>query len=292
MSLATVAVRPSRLGRVSRLVRADLLAAVGAVLLVLVVLASLAAPWLAPFPQDGTTATHATQSLLPPGGGHLMGTDQVGRDVLSRLLYGGRTSLFIAAVVLLLAAAVGVALGVIAGYAGGVVRDVIMRVTDVFLAFPALLLSLALAVVLQPSVRTAILAIAATWWPWYTRLTASIASSIRSRGYVDAARCLGVSPARVMLRHVLPNSLTPVLVQLSLDAGGVILTAAALSYLGLGAQEPTSEWGLMVEQGQALFTTNWWVVTFPGLAILVTAFAFNVLGEGLRAALDPRRNAR
>ncbi|MCU1668739.1 MAG: D-ala-D-ala transporter subunit [Blastococcus sp.] len=292
MSLATVAVRPSRLGRVSRLVRADLLAAVGAVLLVLIVLASLAAPWLAPFPQDGTTATHATQSLLPPGGGHLMGTDQVGRDVLSRLLYGGRTSLFIAAVVLLLAAAVGVALGVIAGYAGGVVRDVIMRVTDVFLAFPALLLSLALAVVLQPSVRTAILAIAATWWPWYTRLTASIASSIRSRGYVDAARCLGVSPARVMLRHVLPNSLTPVLVQLSLDAGGVILTAAALSYLGLGAQEPTSEWGLMVEQGQALFTTDWWVVTFPGLAILVTAFAFNVLGEGLRAALDPRRNAR
>jgi peptide/nickel transport system permease protein len=292
MSLTTVAVRPTRLGRVSTLVRADLLAAVGAVLLLLIVLSALAAPWLAPYPEDGTTATHATESLLPPGGSHLMGTDQVGRDVLSRLLYGGRTSLFIAVVVLFLSAAVGVTLGVIAGYAGGVVRDVIMRVTDVFLAFPALLLSLALAVVLQPSVRTAILAIAATWWPWYTRLTASIASSIRSRGYVDAARCLGVAPVRVMLRHVLPNSLTPVLVQLSLDAGGVILTAAALSYLGLGAQEPTSEWGLMVEQGQALFTTDWWVVTFPGLAILLTAFSFNVLGEGLRAALDPRRSAR
>jgi peptide/nickel transport system permease protein len=292
MSLTTVAVRPTRLARVSTLVRADLLAAVGAVLLLLIVLSALAAPWLAPYPQDGTTATHATESLLAPGGSHLMGTDQVGRDVLSRLLYGGRTSLFIAVVVLFLSAAVGVTLGVIAGYAGGVVRDVIMRVTDVFLAFPALLLSLALAVVLQPSVRTAILAIAATWWPWYTRLTASIASSIRSRGYVDAARCLGVAPVRVMLRHVLPNSLTPVLVQLSLDAGGVILTAAALSYLGLGAQEPTSEWGLMVEQGQALFTTDWWVVTFPGLAILLTAFSFNVLGEGLRAALDPRRSAR
>jgi peptide/nickel transport system permease protein len=292
MSLTTVAVRPTRLARVSTLVRADLLAAVGAVLLLLIVLSALAAPWLAPYPQDGTTATHATESLLAPSGSHLMGTDQVGRDVLSRLLYGGRTSLFIAVVVLFLSAAVGVTLGVIAGYAGGVVRDVIMRVTDVFLAFPALLLSLALAVVLQPSVRTAILAIAATWWPWYTRLTASIASSIRSRGYVDAARCLGVAPVRVMLRHVLPNSLTPVLVQLSLDAGGVILTAAALSYLGLGAQEPTSEWGLMVEQGQALFTTDWWVVTFPGLAILLTAFSFNVLGEGLRAALDPRRSAR
>jgi peptide/nickel transport system permease protein len=292
MSLTAVAVRPTRLARVSTLVRADLLAAVGAVLLLLIVLSALAAPWLAPYPQDGTTATHATESLLAPSGSHLMGTDQVGRDVLSRLLYGGRTSLFIAVVVLFLSAAVGVTLGVIAGYAGGVVRDVIMRVTDVFLAFPALLLSLALAVVLQPSVRTAILAIAATWWPWYTRLTASIASSIRSRGYVDAARCLGVAPVRVMLRHVLPNSLTPVLVQLSLDAGGVILTAAALSYLGLGAQEPTSEWGLMVEQGQALFTTDWWVVTFPGLAILLTAFSFNVLGEGLRAALDPRRSAR
>jgi peptide/nickel transport system permease protein len=292
VSLTTVAVRPTRLARVSTLVRADLLAAVGAVLLLLIVLSALAAPWLAPYPQDGTTATHATESLLAPSGSHLMGTDQVGRDVLSRLLYGGRTSLFIAVVVLFLSAAVGVTLGVIAGYAGGVVRDVIMRVTDVFLAFPALLLSLALAVVLQPSVRTAILAIAATWWPWYTRLTASIASSIRSRGYVDAARCLGVAPVRVMLRHVLPNSLTPVLVQLSLDAGGVILTAAALSYLGLGAQEPTSEWGLMVEQGQALFTTDWWVVTFPGLAILLTAFSFNVLGEGLRAALDPRRSAR
>lgn len=164
-----------------------------------------------------------------------------------------------------------------------------MRITDIFLAFPALLLSLALAVVLQPSVTTVILAIAVTWWPWYARLSASVAASVATRSYVDAARCLGVPAPVIVWRHVLPNSLTPVLVQLSLDAGGVILTAAALSYLGLGAHEPTAEWGLMVQQGQTLFTTNWWVVTFPGLAILVTAFAFNVLGEGLRSALDPRR---
>ncbi|HEV7897813.1 MAG TPA: ABC transporter permease [Planosporangium sp.] len=288
MSLTTVAVRPSRRNRLSTLVRADVLAAIGAIVLAVIVLAALFAPWLAPYPQDGTTATHATQSLLAPGGSHLMGSDQVGRDVLSRVLYGARTSLLIAAAVLAIAAAIGITLGVVAGYAGGVLRDVIMRVTDVFLAFPALLLSLVLAVVLRPSVQTAIVAIAVTWWPWYTRLTASMATSIRSRGYIDAARCLGVSPVRIALRHVLPNSLTPVLVQLSLDAGGVILTAASLSYLGLGAQEPVSEWGLMVEQGQALFTTNWWVVTFPGLAILLTAFGFNVLGEGLRAALDPR----
>lgn len=282
-------VRASRLGR---LVRADALAWVGLVILAVVIVAAVFAPWLAPYPDDGTSATHPAQSLLGPSGAHWMGTDLVGRDVLTRVLYGARTSLTIVVAVLAIAATVGVLLGVTAGYAGGLVRDAILRVTDIFLAFPALLLSLALAVVLHAGLGTAIVAIAVTWWPWYTRLTVSLASSIRSRGYVEAARCLGVSPVRLVVRHVLPNSLTPVLVQLSLDAGGVILTAAALSYLGLGAQEPTSEWGLMVEQGQSLFTTDWWVVTFPGLAILLTAFGFNVLGEAVRSALDPRRGVR
>ncbi|WP_308164392.1 ABC transporter permease [Nonomuraea sediminis] len=266
----------------------DRFAAVGAVLIVLVVLAAVFAPLIAPYPVD---EVKPVDSLLGPSGAHWFGTDQVGRDVFTRVLYGGRTSLFVAVAVLVAAALVGVTLGMVAGYVGGWVRDVIMRVTDVFLAFPALLLSLALAVVLQPSVTTVILAIAVTWWPWYARLGASMAASIATRSYVDAARCLGVPAPKIILRHVLPNSLTPVLVQVSLDAGGVILTSAALSYLGLGAQEPTAEWGLMVEQGQSLFTTNWWVVAFPGLAILVTAFAFNVLGEGLRNALDPRRVA-
>ncbi|MEU7001244.1 ABC transporter permease [Nonomuraea sp. NPDC046570] len=264
----------------------DRFAAFGAVLLLLIVLAALFAPWLAPYPPD---ELRPLEALLPPSAEHWFGTDSVGRDVLTRILYGARTSLVIAVAVLAASATVGVTLGVVAGYAGGLVRDVIMRVTDVFLAFPALLLSLALAVVLQPSVTTVIVAIAVTWWPWYARLSSSVAASVATRSYVDAARCLGVPAPKIVLRHVLPNSLTPVLVQLSLDAGGVILTAAALSYLGLGAQEPAAEWGLMVEQGQDLFTTNWWVVTFPGLAILLTAFAFNVLGEGLRNALDPRR---
>ncbi|MEO3873971.1 ABC transporter permease [Nonomuraea sp. B12E4] len=266
----------------------DRFAAFGAVLIVLVVLAAIMAPWLAPYPVNEPAPL---EQLRPPSGAHWFGTDQVGRDVLTQILYGGRTSLFIAVAVLGVSALAGTLLGVVAGYAGGWLRDVIMRITDVFLAFPALLLSLAMAVVLQPSVNTVILAIAVTWWPWYTRLAASMAASIATRGYVDAARCLGVPAPLIILRHVLPNSLTPVLVQLSLDAGGVILTSAALSYLGLGAQEPTAEWGLMVQQGQSLFTTNWWVVTFPGLAILVTAFAFNVLGEGLRNALDPRSGA-
>lgn len=261
-------------------------AVLGAALLAVIVLAAVLAPWLAPYPADEPDPVNA---LLPPSAAHWFGTDSAGRDVLTRVLYGGRTSLVIAVAVLGVAATVGVLLGVVAGYAGGWVRDVIMRVTDVFLAFPALLLSLALAVVLQPGVTTVIVALAVTWWPWYARLAASVAASVATRPYVDAARCLGVPAPLIVLRHVLPNSLTPVLVQLSQDAGGVILTAAALSYLGLGAQEPTAEWGLMVQQSQTLFTTNWWVVTFPGLAIMLTAFASNLVGEGLRDALDPHR---
>ncbi|MEV0202825.1 ABC transporter permease [Nonomuraea sp. NPDC050691] len=268
-----------------RLGRVDRLAVLGGVLITLVALSAVLAPWLAPYAENAPDPLH---SLEPPGGAHWFGTDLAGRDVLTQVLYGGRTSLTIAVAVLAVSAVAGVTLGVVAGYAGGLVRDVIMRITDVFLAFPALLLSLALAVVLQPSVTTVIVAIAATWWPWYARLAASVAASVATRPYVDAARCLGVPAPLVVLRHVLPNSLTPVLVQVSLDAGGVILTAAALSYLGLGAQEPVAEWGLMVQQSQTYFTTNWWIVTWPGLAILVTAFAFNLLGEGLRAALDPR----
>jgi peptide/nickel transport system permease protein len=291
MSQAPLTVPPVSYRRLSliRGARTELLATVGGVVLALIVISALAAPLLAPYPADGTNATHPVQSLLPPSSAHWFGTDGVGRDVLSRVLYGARTSLTIAIAVLAVSAVIGVLLGVIAGYAGGVVRDVVMRVTDVFLAFPALLLSVALAVVLHPGVEGAIIAITASWWPWYARMAAVTATSIRSRGFIDAARCLGVSRVRIVLRHVLPNSLTPVLVQLSLDAGGVILTAAALSYLGLGPQEPTAEWGLMVQQGQSLFTTDWWVVAFPGLAIVVTAFCFNVLGEGLRSALDPRR---
>lgn len=272
--------------------RLDALGRIGAAVLLLIVLAGILAPVLAPYPADGLNATHPADSLLPPSAEHWMGTDELGRDVLTRVLFGARTSLLIVVCVLSGAAVLGVLLGVIAGFAGGWLRDVIMRVTDIFLAFPSLLLAIVLISVLGPGLVTVIVAIAVTWWPWYARLTVSLAQSIRSRGYVEAARCLGVSPLRIALRHVLPNSLTPVLVQLSVDAGGVILTAAALSYLGMGAQEPVSEWGLMVSQGQSLLTTDWWVATFPGCAILLTAFAFNVLGEGVRASLDPRRKVR
>jgi peptide/nickel transport system permease protein len=278
-----------RAGRLAAWARRDIPAAVGAAVLITIVLCAVLAPWLSPFPGDGTHATHPLNTLAGPGAQHWFGTDGVGRDLFTRVLYGARTSLTIAAAVLTAAALIGVPLGVVAGYTGGAVKDLIMRITDIFLAFPALLLSVALAAVLHPGTGSAIIAIAVGWWPWYTRMTCVAATAIRHRGFVDAARCLGVSRTRILLRHVLPNAVTPVLVQLSLDAGGVILTSAALSYLGLGPQEPTAEWGLMVQQGQDLFITDWWLVASPGLAILVTAFCFNVLGEGLRSALDPHR---
>ena len=269
--------------------RGQKLFAAGAIVLLIIIVMALLAPWITPYPQDAQGGVDPVNSLLAPSAQHWFGTDQVGRDVYTRVVFGARTSLLIVFSVLSLSVLIGVTLGVIAGYAGGWIRDVVMRVTDVFLAFPALLLSLALCIVLQPDLKTAILAITVTWWPWYTRLAAGVAASISGRAYMDAVRALGISPARAVFRHVLPNSLTPVIVQLSLDAGGIILTAAALSFLGLGAQEPTAEWGLMVSQGQDLFTTAYWVALFPGLAILVAAFAFNMLGEGMRTALDPRR---
>ena len=273
-------------------VQRDRLAAIGAAIVVLVVLTAVFAPWLAPYPQDAGTATDPVNSLLPPSWAHLFGTDQVGRDVLSRVIFGARTSLRIAIESLAIASLIGIPLGVVAGYVGGWIDDVIMRITDVFLAFPALLLALALEAVIEPSVGNASIAIAITWWPWYTRLIRAQASAVGSTGYVAAARALGVSGWRIVLRHVIPNSIAPVTVQLSLDFGGVILTAAALSFLGLGAQDPTPEWGLMISQGQTLFATDWWVVTFPGLAILITALAFNLLGDGLRTVLDPRQVMR
>ncbi|HWT91786.1 MAG TPA: ABC transporter permease [Solirubrobacteraceae bacterium] len=271
--------------------RSNRFALVGAALALLLVLIALLAPVIAPFPDDAGSATHPEIALAKPSGEHLLGTDQVGRDVLSRVLYGTRTSLRIAASVLILAVLIGVPLGLVAGYVGGWLDDVIMRITDIFLAFPALLLSLALAAVLSPSVGNATLAIAATWWPWYARLARGSAVAIRDRGYVEAARALGVSRRRILARHVLPNATTPVLVQASLDVGGIIITAAALSFLGLGAQDPTAEWGLMVSQGQALLATNWWFPVAPGVAIVIMALAFNLLGDGLRTVLDPRKVA-
>jgi peptide/nickel transport system permease protein len=266
--------------------RRNKLMTVGAAVALMISVLGLLAPLLAPYAPD---AALPTQTLLPPSAVHWFGTDQLGRDVLSRILYGARVSPVIALLVLVLACVVGVPLGIAAGYFRGAIDDVIMRITDVFLAFPALLLALAIAAVLPPSIGSVTFAVAITWWPWYTRLIRGQAASVSGRPYVEGARAAGVSHTRILFRHVLPNSLTPLIVQVSLDVSAVILTVSALSFLGLGAQDPTPDWGLMVSQGQQYFQTQWWLVTFPGIAILLTAVAFNLLGDGLRDVLDPRR---
>jgi peptide/nickel transport system permease protein len=273
-----------------RALRANPLLTVGGVLVLLIVLVAIFAPLLAPAPADAGTATHPLDVLRGPSAAHWFGTDQVGRDILSRVIYGTRVSPVIAIIVLAIACAIGIPLGVAAGFMGGWLDELIMRVTDVFLAFPPLLLALALAAVLPASLTSLTIAIAAVWWPWYVRLLRGQAASVAGRPYIETCRALGISRTRIIFRHILPNSITPLLVQVSLDIGGVILTASALSFLGLGAQDPTPDWGLMVAEGQSYFTPDWWLVTFPGLAILLTAFAFNLLGDGLRDLLDPKRS--
>jgi peptide/nickel transport system permease protein len=270
--------------------RANPLLLAGALTALFILVVAVLAALLAPFPGDAGTATHPFTVLKPPSAAHWFGTDQVGRDVLSRVIYGARISPLIAVIVLATACLIGIPLGIAAGYFGGWVDEVIMRVTDIFLAFPSLLLALALAAVLPASLTSLTIAIAVTWWPWYTRLIRGQAASVAGRPYIDSCRALGIPRWRIIVRHILPNSVTPLIVQVSLDVGGVILTASALSFLGLGAQDPTPDWGLMVAEGQNYFTTAWWVVTFPGIAIMVTAFAFNLIGDGLRDLLDPRRS--
>jgi len=288
-TLPTAGARLPRGQALRRGLRANPLLVAGGLLSALIVLIALLAPLLAPFPGDAGSATHPFIVLRPPSAQHWFGTDNVGRDIYSRVLYGARISPLIAVIVLAISCAVGIPLGVAAGYFGGWLDEVIMRVTDIFLAFPPLLLALALAAVLPTSITTVIIVIALTWWPWYTRLIRGQAASVAGRPYIDSCRALGISRWRIIFRHILPNSVTPLIVQVSLDVGGVILTVSALSFLGLGAQDPTPDWGLMVAEGQDYFLTSWWVVTFPGIAILVTAFAFTLLGDGLRDLMDPKR---
>jgi len=267
---------------------------VGMALTILVVLGLLAllAPVLAPYPDDAGTATDLMSTLLPPGGTHPLGTDMAGRDVWSRVLYGARISLLTALAIIGAALVIGVPIGLVAGTAGGRLDALLMRIVDIFLAFPSLLLALAIGAALGPSLEHAAAAIVLAWWPWYARLMRGEAAAVRRRAYVEAARLLGARMPFVALRHVLPNAAGPVIVQASLDLGGVILTLAALSFLGLGAEDPIPEWGLMVEQGRLYVATHPWLTIAPGLAIMLAALAFTLLGEGLRQRLDPRGTVR
>jgi peptide/nickel transport system permease protein len=226
--------------------------------------------------------------FLPPSPQHLFGTDELGRDVFSRVLGGAQVSLLIAVVVVGSGAAVGTTVGLAAGYLGGWIDELLMRLTDVFLALPVLVLAMAIAATLGPGIAHTILALAVLWWPWYARLIRGQVLALRERDYIEAARAVGVPPLRVMRRHLLPNTLGPLLVQVSLDLGYAILAAASLSFIGLGVQQPEPDWGLMTADAQPYMHSAWWAGTFPGLAIVLAVLGFNLFGDVLNDMQDPR----
>ncbi len=256
-----------------------------AIIVVVIALTALA-PWVAPSPSQGAGASDLSSVFLPPSQAHLFGTDDLGRDILSRVLYGARVSLSTAFLVVAVAVVLGVVIGAAAGYAGGIVETTLMRLTDFFLAFPSLLLAMAIAAIIGPSLKNMIVALAISWWPWYARLVQGQANILRNMPFVRAARISGVRPGLILLRHIIPNTLTPVIIQATSDVGSAIIAAAALSFLGLGVQAPTADWGSMVGLGREYILAQWWYVTFPGAAIFLTAMSFNVLGDSLRDLTD------
>lgn len=254
------------------------------------VLAAVFAPWLTPYAAQGAGAPDIEHKLLAPSWAHPFGTDEMGRDMLARLLYGARTSLALAALVVGSSVVVGIGVGLAAGYAGGWVDEGAMRTTDVFLAFPPLLLAILLVTVLGGGFVSTMLALALVWWPVYAVLVRGQVMLVRSRPFIEAARATGVPPLGIMRRHLLPNALGPLLVQATVDVGAVILVAAGLSFIGLGPQPPTADWGMMINSGrQFVLSGSWWVAGVPGIAIMLTALAFAVLGDSLRDAADPVR---
>jgi peptide/nickel transport system permease protein len=267
-------------------IRRNGLAMAGLVIVTILILVALFAPWIAPhdpFVQD------LGNRLKPPGTpGHWLGTDDFGRDILSRIIYGARITLYIIALVAVTAPVLGLLIGTVAGYFGGWVDAVLMRLTDIFLAFPRLILALALVAVLGPGIENAVLAIALTAWPPYARVARAETLTVRNSDYIAAIRLQGATSSRIILGHVVPMCLPSVIIRVTLDMAGVILIAAGLGFLGLGVQPPQPEWGLMISSGRKFLFEQWWVATMPGLAIFIVSLGFNLLGDGLRDVLDPK----
>ena len=256
-------------------------------LVLLFFLTAAIGPWIVPFPEDGVGAVHMDIKLRPPDSVHWFGTDHVGRDIFSRVVLGARVTVQIALIITGMATLIGVPLGIIAGYVGGAVQEVIMRITDVFLGVPGLILAIGIVGALGPGIVNAMLALSLVWWPGYVRLVQAKTLSLKNEIYVEAARSIGASPLRIVFVHILPNCTSPIIVKASMDMGMAILAAAGLGFLGLGAQPPLPEWGAMISVGRFYLPDWWWFSTFPGMAIFIAVLGFNLLGDGLRDILDP-----
>ncbi len=285
MTIATdQAVAAWRAGRFGRWRRRYGLATFGGAVVLLWLLVAILAPLISPHAFD---AVDVTQRLTPPSARNWLGTDALGRDVFSRLLLGARVSLFAGFVVVAIGAVLGIVIGGVAAYAGGKVEELMMRVTDLVLCFPPIILAMAIAAALGIGVRNTILAMLVVWWPKFARLARSLVLVQRSQEYVEAAVVMGYGPSRILFRHIVPNAIGPLVVLITLDVCQAIITFAGLSFLGLGVIPPMPEWGAMVSEGREL-VDQWWVATFPGLAILSVVVGFNFLGDGIRDWLDPK----
>jgi peptide/nickel transport system permease protein len=267
----------------------DPLALISTIIILLFILIAIFAPFIAPFPEQGQGRTNASDTLHAPSEKYLLGADRLGRDILSRIIYGARPALVIPIGVVLFAVLIGAPLGALAGYSGGWVDEAIMRITDLFLAFPSLLLTMAIAASIGRGSDKAAIALIVSWWPWYTRIARGVAVSLKEQYFVEAAQAIGVRDWVIILRHILPNTLSPILVQATVDLGIVIIAMGSLSFIGLGTQPPAPDWGLMVSEGRTFILDQWWIATFPGIAIFIVVLAFNLLGDTLRDIFDPRQ---
>ena len=259
------------------------LSVIGGTTILVIVLLAIFAPWVAPYPEHAKPFTDFANASQPPNFQNLFGTDEIGRDILSRVIFGFRFSLVMGVIVLSLVVPTGVLLGLLAGYFQGSWLDtLIMRITDVFLAVPPLILALAIAAVLEPNLFNAMVAVSLMWWPWYTRLSYGLASTLRNEFYVSSAETLGASKVHILFREILPNMTSPIFTKMSLDMGWVIIIGATLSFVGLGVQPPRPGLGTMMASGAKFLPDQWWIAVFPALAIVVVVLGFNLLGDGLR----------
>lgn len=262
------------------------LAVLGLIIILGLIFIAIFAKYIAPYnPIEANLANR----LQPLSAMHFFGTDEIGRDIFSRIVYGSRLTLYVIGLVAIIAAPVGIIIGTISGYYGGIIDTVLMRITDIFLAFPKLILALAFVAALGPGIENAVIAIAITSWPPYARLARAETITIRASDFINAVRLQGAGPIRIITGHIMPLCLSSLIVRVTLDMAGIILTAAGLGFLGLGAQPPLPEWGAMTAAGRAFILDYWWLITMPGTAIFIVSLAFNLLGDGLREVLDPRR---